>query len=90
MIKYRTRCNTIKKVEIIRETKNSVFVKDQEGQRREAKRSSWDNWHDSFEDAKAFLVENAEREVAAAQAVFERWQAKLAQARALREDQPSQ
>ena len=52
---------------------------------REAKRSEWSNWHNSFDEAKAFLVENAEKEVEAARMNLERKRGKLGQLRGMRE-----
>jgi len=60
-IKYRTYFNEpkIEAVEITKETDKSVFF----GKEREQKRSSYQNWHDSFEDAKTFLLEAAKAEL---------------------------
>jgi hypothetical protein len=92
MIKYRTRFNEIEIFDVLGETEKWVLRRGGGAikQFREAKRSSFSNWHDSFEDAKAFLVNQAECEVLNAQAALEAAQARLAQARALREDQPIQ
>lgn len=63
MIKFRTGGygnKLIESVEVDRETESSVFI----GKNRNAKRSSYHNYFDTWEDAKAFLLKNAEEEAA--------------------------
>jgi hypothetical protein len=60
MIKYRTRWNKIEAMEVAGETATQIIT--QQG-RRERKRSDWLNWHDTWEDAHAFLVSKAEHDV---------------------------
>lgn len=68
MIKYRTQEEKIEPIEIVRETKAQVVIIDTRGrEQRESKRSDWRNWHDTWEDAHAFLIEKAESKVAFAQ-----------------------
>jgi hypothetical protein len=65
MIKYRTAWNEIEALEVLRETNSQVVraVGSHAIERREAKRSEHYNWHDTWEDAHAFLIERAEAEV---------------------------
>lgn len=64
-IKYKTLFNRIEAVEIVRETEKQVVLPGRNGGRgcRENKRSDWSNWHDTWEEAHAFLVSNAEKDV---------------------------
>ena len=58
MIKYETACGRISKVDVIKETAKTLLITtayDTSGTRR-SKRSDWYNYHDSFEDAKDFLI----------------------------------
>ena len=59
--KYQTNsigmCDPIRAVEVERETEASVWVNG----RRCAKRADYHNYFDTWEEAKAFLVEEAER-----------------------------
>ncbi len=63
MIKYRTRFDEIKAIEVLRETDKQVVLLVGKTERRENKVSGWSNWHDTWEDAHAFLIAQAEREV---------------------------
>lgn len=66
MIKYRTfGLWTIEEVEVLRETaKTVVLISAASGkERREAKRSEYYNWHDSWEDAHNFQIAEAQRKV---------------------------
>jgi hypothetical protein len=64
MIKYRTRCDEIKEVEVIRETPKQVVIKlRRNGERREDKRSNYMNWFNTWDEAHEFLVEQAREEV---------------------------
>lgn len=63
IIKYRTggwnlSSELIKPILVDRETENSVFI----GSTRNAKRSSFHNYFDTWGEAKAFLLKNAENE----------------------------
>jgi len=60
MIKYRTQWQEIKAIEVAGETPTQIIT--QHG-RRERKRSDWTNWHDSWEDAHAFLIDGANKKV---------------------------
>jgi hypothetical protein len=68
MIRYRTRLDEIESFEILRETDKMVFTK----RGRENKRSDFHNWHDSWDDAKKFLVAQAEIRVIKARATLDR------------------
>lgn len=57
MVKYRTVFNEIKACEVLRETGNFVYIKRSNGkERREAKFTCWQSWHDTWEEAKAHLI----------------------------------
>ena len=81
MIKYRTRFDKIEALEVERETDKQVVLPASGGfrGRRENKVSDWSNWHDTWEDAHAFLVANAEREVESIRINLERAKGKLGQ-----------
>jgi hypothetical protein len=66
----------IESVEVERETEQSVWVcgvwhGKKVAPRRHSKRSDWDNYFDTWEEAKAFLLANAERKVAHARRELE-------------------
>ena len=59
VVKYRTNSflrKTIERVEIERETESSVWI----GDRRRAKRSEYESYWDSWEEARSYLIEKAE------------------------------
>lgn len=57
MIKYKVWSTTIEKVEIERETKDSVFHKSHSGKIVcDRKRTSYYNYFDTFEDAKSYIL----------------------------------
>lgn len=85
MIKYRTRRDKIEAVEVIRVTDANVFLQTNGKERREAKRSSYQNWFDTWEEAKSFLVMHAEISVEEAHMILERAKGKLGQLRGMRE-----
>ena len=87
MIKYRTCWDKIEAVEVLRETEKTVFLpgRGRRNEEREAKRSDYQNWFDSWDDAKAFLVAGAERKVETARMNLERAKGKLGQLRGMRE-----
>jgi len=70
----------IESVEIDRETESSVFI----GKNRNAKRSSYHNYFDTWDDAKAFLLKNAEDEAASIRRQLEVANGKLGNIRGLR------
>jgi len=62
MIKYRTRYERIEAIEVLRETEKQVVLSGKM-ERRENKRSDWSNWHDTFDDARNFLIDLSEKEI---------------------------
>lgn len=63
VIKYRTRTysSAIEEVEIVRETESSVFIARNSGpERRNAKVTTYDRYHDTWADAHAYLMVRAE------------------------------
>jgi hypothetical protein len=70
----------IESVEIDRETESSVFI----GKNRNAKRSSYHNYFDTWDDAKAFLLKNAEDAAASIRRQLEVANGKLGNIRGLR------
>jgi hypothetical protein len=62
MIKFKTGGgrNLIEPVEVEKETASSVWING----RRNNKRSGYDSYFDTWEEAKAYLLEQAERKVA--------------------------
>lgn len=83
MLKYKTGgCGNklIESVEIDRETESSVFI----GKNRNAKRSSWHNYFDTWDDAKSFLLKNAEDEAAGARIRLEYANSKLGNIKGLK------
>ena len=88
IIKYKTGCGAdkIEQVEVLRETNVSVFLpvnaRSLAGakgvdERRDAKRSTYAQYHDTWEDAKAYLMAKAEGEVVAARRRLEQANSKL-------------
>ncbi|MFK3738987.1 hypothetical protein [Massilia sp. TN1-12] len=72
--KYKTTENSssIQEVDVIRETASFVYLpRFGGGERREAKQSSWDYYHDSWEEAHAYLMKLAESHVKAARRELE-------------------
>lgn len=70
IIKYRTTLmnSKIEVVNCIRETESSVFLagSDMRGkfkERREGKKTEWQQYHDTWSDAHSFLINRAEKEV---------------------------
>lgn len=65
--KYKTKSYStgIEPVEVIRETDQSVFLAGlrKSGERREAKISDWTQYHSSWVDAHAYLLNRAEEKV---------------------------
>ena len=53
----------IKKVKVEKETTNSVWVKFGYGHMRRKKRGEWDNYFNTFQKAKEFLLEKSKREL---------------------------
>lgn len=91
MIKYRTIGQSIAEVEVLRETATSVFLRDEgflanaSGERREAKRSTYTNYHDSWLEAKQFLLNKAENELITARRALQRAQDVLGNIKGMKE-----
>lgn len=83
MIKYRTQWDVIQAIEVAGETKSLIIM--QTGI-KERKRSDWRNWHDSWEEAHAFLVSNAEEKIARLQNHVSDAQKELAHIKAMKKD----
>lgn len=84
MIKYRTTWHQIDAVDVAGETSTQIIT--QQGTRK-AKRSSYVNWHDTWEDAHAFLVSNVEKVVVQCQNALADERQKLEQIKAMRKDE---
>jgi hypothetical protein len=86
MIKYRTSWNEIEALEVLRETNAQVVraVGSHASERREAKRSEYYNWFDTWEDAHAFLIERAEAEVQALRGRLEQAKGRLGNIKGMR------
>ena len=69
IIKYKTQFDSIKRVEVLRETENSVFIAGGMKMQcmKEAKRGSFWSYHNSWEEDKAHLVSIEELKVKSAQ-----------------------
>lgn len=85
MIKYRTYFDKIETVEVVRETAASVYVGEKMGGRREAKRSSFYNYFDTWQEAHEFLVLRAEIAVSGAQSRLEAEERRFRQIRGMKE-----
>ena len=86
MIKYRVWCGAIRAAEVARETEGFVFIaRPGDRDRRLAKRVEDGGWFDTFEEAKAFLVRQALRELTAARVGLERAKGKLGRLQGLQE-----
>ena len=80
MEKYRTRFDKVERLDIEKETEKTVTING----RRENKRSDWQNWHDTFDDAKQFLVDAAQREVDGLRRRLESAKGKLGNAKGMK------
>jgi len=87
MIKYRTYWGEITPMEVCEETKRSVMLYVAGYYRRELKRSGSHNWFDTWDEAKAFLVDEAEKEVSDLKSKLERAEVKLSQLCAMRPEE---
>jgi len=82
VIKYLTKFNKVEKVEVVGETEH--FVKLLNG-RKEAKRTDWSNYFDSFDDAKNSLVEKAQKRVDSLRRQLESANGELGQIKGIKE-----
>jgi len=85
MIKYRTRFKKIEAIEVSRETDKCMFYPSPSGREvREAKRSDWQNWHDTWDEAHRFLLDEAEQEEKRAMLSLQAAQEKLENIKAMK------
>jgi len=85
--KYRTSSwrPEIEQVEVTRETEQSVFIACKSGSdRREAKRSSYTQFHDSWADAHVYLSQRAESNVASCRRMLEKANGELGNIKGMR------
>ncbi len=84
MIKFKasTIGNRIEKVEVVGETE--CFVKLPNG-RKDAKRSEWQNYFDSFDDAKNYLIDKAQKRVDSLRTQLESANGELGQIKGIKE-----
>lgn len=62
--KYKAYLGRIEKVEIIKETSKMVLIKSVTyGERRELKESDWYSYHDTFEDAKNWIINHIQSKI---------------------------
>lgn len=73
----------IKEVEIVRETAKQVVVLldgfRRQGERREAKRSSYNNYFDTWKEAKEYLLNKVRRRIEGTEAKLKREKKRLAE-----------
>lgn len=79
--KFKTRWNAIERVEVERETEHNVWVNG----RQFVKRTGWDNYFDSFAEAKQYLVAQAEKEVSRLKEQLHKARTALGNAQSLKE-----
>jgi hypothetical protein len=60
MKKYRAQFYKIEEIEVLRETEKQVVLMNG---LRESKTTDWQSWHDSFEDAKKHLIDDAQKDI---------------------------
>ena len=74
MIKYRAEFNNITPMEVVRETKLFVVLPENGlgRERKEAKRSDWSNYYDTWVEAHAALLLKADEAVTRARLTLER------------------
>ena len=84
MIKYRIRFDEIKAIEVLRETDKQVVLLVGKTEHRENKVSGWSTWHDTWEDAHAFLVEEAEKKVNSIRLQLDRAKGRLGQIKGMK------
>lgn len=86
MIKYRTRFGNIEAIEVVRETGKQVVLPAIQGLRemRENKVSDWSNWHDTWEEAHLFIIQEAEAKVKVLRMQLEQANGKLGQIKGMK------
>ncbi len=88
MKKYRTGSygkDLICEVEVVRETEKQVIIMGHTGDRREAKKSEYQNYFDTWEEAKEFLIIIAQNKVDDTEIKLENAKDKLGIIRGLRQ-----
>ena len=85
--KYRTGwSNAIESVDCTKETNNCVWPSDDKYGRRELKRSDYRQYHDTWAEAKLYLVTKCERETANAQRMLAATEKRLRTVNALTDE----
>lgn len=95
IVKFKTSfsADKIEEIEVVRETEQSVFLpvngrslagKKGVNERRDAKRSTYVQYHDTWADAHAFLVGKAQREVESLRSRLEQAKGKLGQIKGMK------
>lgn len=90
MIKYRTKFGKIETHDVLRETDKMVVLAPNSSanslarEAKEAKRSEWLNWHDTWDDAHAFLMREAEKDVESLRMQLERAKGHLGNIKGMR------
>jgi len=84
MYKYLQQFDSIKKVEITRETDHFVWLKDD---RRDKKTTSWRNYFDTYEEAKMFIIMTAAGKVDGLKYHLQKAEVELEKAHALEENE---
>jgi glutathione peroxidase-family protein len=82
VIKYLAKFNRVEKVDVAGETEH--FVKLLHG-RKEAKKSDWVSYFDSFDDAKKFLLDKAQKRVDSLRRQLESANGELGQIKGIKE-----
>ena len=92
MKKYKTGSyyTLIEEVEAISETKCFICIRYDWGMRREAKHTQWDNYFDTWDKAKQFLLEKAEAKVNAHRAQLGEAERQVATIKGLKPPEKSQ
>lgn len=87
MIKYKTTNSYVEihSVEVSKETALSVWVKNKHGETRQQKSSSWCVFHDTWQQAKDYLVARETQRVEGLRLQLERAKGALGNAKGLRE-----
>ena len=87
MIKYCTKSSQIEACNVLRETDKMVFLPRSwgDGETKQLKRSDYQNWHDTFEDAQQFLIDNAQSEIDRLRGQIEYVENKLEKIKAMKE-----
>lgn len=85
MIKYRTRWDKIEAVEVVKETEKQVVAVLNGREQREAKKSTYQNYHDTWGEAKQFLVDEAQRKCEGLRKQLERANGELGKIKSMKE-----